>query len=118
MGVQWINNKFTIPQQCYGWFCAQRANNTSSKLQTLAVLWMALGPDKIFMTTKLPDPGSSKDGLGPPAKLTTELLDLSSFKDGFGPYDLSVSKTADLGSSSDRLAHQVVERSSLLIGEL
>ena len=36
----------------------------SSKLQTLAVLWMVLGPDKFSFTTKLLDLGSSMDGFG------------------------------------------------------
>ena len=70
----------------------------SSKLRTLAVLGMVLGPDKFSMTTKLLDLGSSMDGFGPTAKITTELLDISRFMDGFGPYGLSVIKTVDLGS--------------------
>ena len=52
------------PQQFYGWFWAQRAT-MSSKLLTLAVLWMVLGPNKFSITTKLLDLGSSMDGFGP-----------------------------------------------------
>ena len=76
-----MNVKLAGPQQCYGWFWAHPAQ-MSTKLQTLAVLWMVLGPDKISKTTKLPDLSSSMDGFGP---TTTKLLDLSSFMDGFGP---------------------------------
>ena len=40
----------------------------SSKLRTLAVLWMVLGPDTFSIPTKLLDLGSSMDGFGPNGK--------------------------------------------------
>ena len=40
----------------------------SSKLRTLALLWMVLGPDKISMTTKLLELSSALDGFGPNGK--------------------------------------------------
>ena len=65
--VLWMINKPPRPQQFYGWFWAQRAT-MSSKLRTLAVLWMVLGPDIFSITTKLLDLGSSVDGFGPNGK--------------------------------------------------
>ena len=65
--VLWMINKPARPQQFYGWFWAQRAT-MSSKLRTLAVLWMVLGPDIFSITTKLLDLGSSMDGFGPNGK--------------------------------------------------
>ena len=95
--VLWMNVKLAGPQQCYGWFWAHPAQ-MSTKLQTLAVLWMVLGPHNISETTKLPDLSISMDGFGPTA---TKLLDLSSFMDGFGLSEIDLIKTADLGSSMD-----------------
>ena len=79
--VLWMNVKLAGPQQSYGWFWAHW-EQMLTKLQTLAVLWMVLGLDKISKTTKLLDLSSFMDGFGP---ITTKLLDLSSFMDGFGP---------------------------------
>ena len=69
----WMNVKLAGPQQPYGWFWAHR-EHMLTKLQTLAVLWMILGLEKISKTTKL--------------------LDLSSFMDGFGPIEKNYNKTA------------------------
>ena len=107
-----MNVKLAGPLQCYGWFWAHPAQ-MSTKLQTLAVLWMVLGPDKISVTTKLPDLGSSMDGFGP---TTTKLLDLSSFTDGFGLSATDFIKTADLGSSMDYFSLKVEKPNNTAAG--
>ena len=108
-----MNVKLAGPQQCYGWFWAHPAQ-MSTKLQTLAVLWMVLGPDKISETTKLPYLSSSMDGFGP---TTTKLLDLSSFMDGFGPSKTHLIKTADLGSSMDYFLQMVKKLKLVILGD-
>ena len=75
--------------------------NMPTKLWTLAVFWMVLGPDRISKTTKLMDISSFMDGFWPIENNYNKLLDLSRFMDNFGPYKINVLKTKDLGSSMD-----------------